>query len=104
MDEIGNVQSLSVTPFYDDGRIDEESLRRLTDYQIEGGVDGIMALGRVGEVYDLTLEEWKQGMRIVAEQVAGRVQLGFGVGSEETELAVLLAKNAEEVGADYVML
>ena len=73
MDRMGTVQSLPVTPFFDDGRIDEKSLRRLTDYQVEGGVDGIMALGRIGETYGMSVEENKQCMRIVAEQVDKRV-------------------------------
>ena len=104
MDRMGTVQSLPVTPFFDDGRIDEKSLRRLTDYQVEGGVDGIMALGRIGETYGMSVEENKQCMRIVAEQVDKRVQLGFGVGADHTDLAIQLAGYAEQIGADYVMV
>ena len=102
--KLGSVQALPVTPFHDGEQIDEESLRRLTDYQIEHGVDGIMALGRIGETYSMSLEEMKGCMRIVAEQVAGRVQLGFGVGADHTDIAVQLGRYAEEAGADYVMV
>ena len=92
-----------VTPFNEDWTIDEESLRRLIDFDIEAGVHGLgIALG--SEVFKLTEAERGQLTRIVVDQVAGRVPVVVNTGAAATDLAVFYSRMAEDAGADGLMV
>lgn len=93
---------LTITPMKPDGSIDEASTRKLVDFVIEKGVHGILTLGSTGEVFCLTEAERKQYVEIVVDQTAGRVPVGVGVNDSASDVSALLAKHAEEVGADYI--
>jgi 4-hydroxy-tetrahydrodipicolinate synthase len=93
-----------VTPFRDDGELDESSTRRLVDYMIERGVEGIIPLGSVGEFYTLSFDESTRLMRIVAEQIGGRVKLGFGAAHTSTAVVCELTKYGEELGGDFALV
>jgi 4-hydroxy-tetrahydrodipicolinate synthase len=97
-------QVLLLTPFDEEGRIDERSLAALIEYVLGGGVDGIVGCGTTGEFFTLSLEEQQQLMRLIAEQVRGRVPLTFGIGSTSTSVSIALARLAQELGADCAML
>ncbi len=73
-----------VTPFDKDNRIDEESLRNLVDYTIDGGVDFLTVLGTTAESATLSGEEKGEVVRIVAAQNKGRLPLMVGVGGNNT--------------------
>lgn len=73
------------TPFKEDYSIDYESLARLLDYQIAGGVEYIVVLGTTGEAATLTEEERHEVARFVAGYVAGRVPLVLGMSSNATD-------------------
>ena len=91
-----------VTPFDEESRIDEDSLRRLIDFNLDAGVDGLgVALG--SEVYKLTEAERGQVTRIVVDQVAGRVPVVINTGAQGTDVAVHYSRMAEENGADALM-
>ena len=91
-----------VTPFDEESRIDEDSLRRLIEFNLDAGVDGLgVALG--SEVYKLTEAERGQVTRIVVDQVAGRVPVVINTGAHGTFLAVHYSRMAEENGADALM-
>ncbi len=89
-----------VTPFGDDGMIDEAALRALVEFQIEGRIDGLVACGTTGESATLSKEEKLAVMRIVVEQAAGRVPVVVGTGSNDTRASVEMTRAALALGAD----
>jgi 4-hydroxy-tetrahydrodipicolinate synthase len=93
------VMTAIVTPFRD-GVVDEVSLRALIDWQIKSGVDGLVPCGTTGEAATITYEEHERIIRITVEQVAGRVPVLAGAGSNSTVNAIRLAKQAKIAGAD----
>ena len=92
-----------VTPFDEGSRLDEESLRRLIDFNLDAGVHGLgVALG--SEVFKLTEAERVKVTRIVVDQVAGRVPIVINTGAHGTDLAVHYSRMAAEKGADALMV
>ena len=88
-----------VTPFAD-GKVDYDTLRQLTDFQIESGIDGLVPTGTTGESPTLSHDEHKQVIRAVVEEAHGRVPVIPGTGSNSTAEAIELTRFAKEVGAD----
>lgn len=93
-----------VTPFTRDGRFDERAFRELVDWQIAEGTTGLVPVGTTGESPTLSHEEHRQVVRACVEVAAGRVPVVAGAGSNNTEEAIGLARHAEEVGADAVLV
>lgn len=91
-----------VTPFTTDDKINEQSLRQLTNYLIEGGVHGLFAVGSQGEFWALDEDEKRQVFEIVIDETRGRVPVYAGTGAVTTREAIQLTQMAEEVGADAV--
>jgi 4-hydroxy-tetrahydrodipicolinate synthase len=89
-----------VTPFKDDGAIDEDALRKLIDIQIENGTDGLVPCGTTGESATLSHAEHETVISITVEQAAGRAKVLAGAGSNSTAEACKLTKFCEKVGAD----
>ena len=83
-----------VTPFRQDGSVDETALRNLIAWQVESGIDFLVACGTTGETPTLTHDEWLQVIDITAEVVAGRVPVMAGASSNSTADAVEKAKEA----------
>ncbi|HQI02647.1 MAG TPA: dihydrodipicolinate synthase family protein, partial [Deltaproteobacteria bacterium] len=83
-----------VTPFKD-GRIDEKAFRDLINFQIEGGVSGIVPCGTTGESATLTHEEHERVIDICVEEVGKRVPVIAGTGSNSTAEAVRLTRHAK---------
>jgi 4-hydroxy-tetrahydrodipicolinate synthase len=94
------VYTALVTPFDERGDLDEGALRDLVDAQIEGGVDGLVPMGTTGESPTVTHEEHTRIVEIVVKQAAGRVPIIAGTGSNSTQEAVDLSRQAADVGAD----
>ena len=92
-----------VTPLTENG-IDYEQFGRLIDWQIEEGIDAIVAVGTTGEGSTLTDEEHRAAIRFCVERVAGRVPVIAGTGSNDVAYAIDLTKYACEVGADAMLL
>lgn len=92
-----------ITPLTENG-IDYEQFGRLIDWQIEKGIDAIVAVGTTGEGSTLTDEEHKEAIRFCVERVAGRVPVIAGTGSNDTAYAIELTKYSCEVGADAMLL
>ena len=88
-----------VTPLAD-GQVDYETLRELVDFQVSSGTDGIVPVGTTGESPTLTHDEHRQVIRVVVEEVAGRVPVVAGTGSNSTAEAIELTAFAKQVGAD----
>ncbi len=92
-----------VTPFRD-GKVDEKALRRHVDWQIECGVDGLVPCGTTGESPTLSYEEHVRVVAITVEQVAGRVPVVAGSGSNSTEEALMLTRKVKEEGASASLM
>jgi 4-hydroxy-tetrahydrodipicolinate synthase len=97
--KLEGVYTAIVTPMTEDGGIDEKALRRLVDFQIEGGVNGLVPIGTTGESPTLAGAECRDVIRIVVEQARGRVPVIAGAGSNCTSEAIEYARDAREVGA-----
>jgi 4-hydroxy-tetrahydrodipicolinate synthase len=93
-----------VTPFDDRGEVDLEATEAVVKRFIEAGVDGISPLGSTGESSHLTSEERKRFIEEVTRFVGGRVPLVVGVGAAGTREAVQLARHAESVAVDAVLI
>jgi len=97
-------QVVMVTPFKDDYSLDEDGIRRLTNFLIKGGVQVLQPCGSTGEFWSLTPEEHKKVIKIVVDEADGRIPVVPGTSHSGTKLAVVFSKYAEEVGADGVMI
>jgi 4-hydroxy-tetrahydrodipicolinate synthase len=92
-----------VTPFHN-GRVDEDAYRRLIDWQIRRGIDGIVPCGTTGESATLSHEEHARVIDIAVDEAAGRVPVIAGAGSNNTAEAIRLTRHAKEAGADGALL
>ncbi len=92
-----------VTPFRN-GKVDEEKLRELVEFQILNGTDGIVPCGTTGEASTLDYEEHDRVIEIVVEQVAKRVPIIAGTGSNSTQEAIEISEHAKKAGADGLLL
>jgi dihydrodipicolinate synthase/N-acetylneuraminate lyase len=100
---MSGVFPILVTPFDEQSRLDEESLRRLVEFTIAAGVHGLgLALG--SEIYKLSEQERATLTRIVVDQARRRVPVVVNTGGAATDLAVLYSRTAEEQGADALMV
>jgi 4-hydroxy-tetrahydrodipicolinate synthase len=92
-----------VTPFRNGG-VDEQAFRKLVDWQLAEGTDGLVPVGTTGESPTLSHEEHRHVVEWCVEQVKGRVPVIAGAGSNSTSEAIELAKHAEECGASAVLV
>ena len=92
-----------ITPFKENGEVDEEKIRELVNYHIENGTAGIVPCGTTGEAPTLTFSEHEKVIKIVVEEVKGRIKVIAGAGSNNTDRAVELTKYAKELGADAAL-
>src|SRR2546428_3579756 len=92
-----------VTPFKNDGSIDEVSLERLVDFQIEEGTTFLVPCGTTGENPALSEEEHRRVVEVVVRRAKGRGPVLAGAGSNSTQKAIELAMIAIELGADAVL-
>ena len=88
-----------VTPFKN-GKIDEKKLRQLIDFQIDHATSGIVPCGTTGESATLDFEEHEAVIRITIEQANKRVPVIAGTGSNSTQEAIMLTRQAASAGAD----
>ncbi len=93
-----------VTPFRADERIDYDAWQTIVDAMIAAGVDGLLAEGSQGEFFALDREERRVALRFCAQAIAGRVTLYGNVGCVTTRDSVDLARLAESVGVDVVVV
>lgn len=97
------VVPILLTPFHDDGSIDETSLRNEVDWTIDGGAHGLgIALG--SEIFKLNEAERDQVISVVIDQAKGRVPVVVNTGAVATDLAVFYSQHAHQRGADAVMV
>lgn len=93
-----------VTPFSDDGLVDEKAFCDFVDWQIKEGTTGLVPVGTTGESPTLTHDEHKRVVEMCIEVAAGRVPVMAGAGSNNTAESIDLAQHAEKVGADATLI
>ena len=92
------------TPMHADGGLDISALRKLIDFHIEQGTDGIVIVGTTGESPTVDFDEHCLLMRIAVEHVAGRLPVIAGTGANSTREAIELTQQAKALGADACLL
>ena len=92
-----------VTPMFEDGSLDRDSLRKLIDWHIAEGTDGIVIVGTTGESATVSPEEHAELIRIAVEHTAGRIPVIAGAGANSTAEAIALTRHAKDVGADATL-
>ncbi|MCR4924107.1 MAG: 4-hydroxy-tetrahydrodipicolinate synthase [Lachnospiraceae bacterium] len=92
------------TPFKEDGAVDYELFAEQIEYQIEGSTDAIIVCGTTGESACLDHDEHIEVIRYCVEKVNKRVPVIAGAGSNCTETAIFLSKEAQKAGVDALLL
>jgi len=92
-----------VTPFNHE-TVDLAAMGRLLDFQLENGTDAVVVCGTTGEASTMTYRERMRTIEFCVEHVAGRVPVIAGSGSNSTEVALALSKDAQRAGADGLLL
>ncbi len=92
-----------ITPLNENG-IDYELFGKLVDWQIESGIGGLVVCGTTGEASTLTDDEHRDAIKFVVERAAGRVPVIAGTGSNDTAHCVELSREAENLGADGLLI
>ena len=98
----GSIPAL-ITPF-SGGALDEKSLRRLIGFVLRGGSAGLVPCGSTGEAATLTHVEYRRVIQIAVEEAGGKVPVIAGVGTNATAKAVEMAREAESLGADALLV
>ena len=93
-----------ITPMHEDGSVNFEALKEIIEEQIQKGTDAIISVGTTGEAATLSVEEHVEVIAYTTKVVNHRIPLIAGTGSNCTESAVELSRQAEEVGADGLLL
>lgn len=93
-----------ITPMNEDGSINFSVLGEMIDDQIANGTDAIVICGTTGEASTMSDEEHLECIRFAVEKTAKRVPVIAGTGSNDTSYAIKLSKEAEELGADGLLL
>jgi len=92
-----------VTPFID-GKLDEQGLQDLIEFQIAGGTHGIVPCGTTGESATMSHAEHHRVVELTIKTVAGRVPVLAGTGSNSTSESIELTRAAKEAGADGALM
>ena len=99
---VGSIVAL-VTPMFEDGSVDYDTLCNLIDWHIAEGTDCVGVVGTTGESPTVSVDEHCQIIRIAVAHAAGRVPIMAGAGANSTREAIELAKFSKEVGADCTL-
>ena len=92
------------TPFKENGDINFEKLEELIDFQVENGTDAIIIMGTTGEASTLSHEEHLECIKVAIDRTKKKIPVIAGTGSNCTETAIYLSKEAEQYGADGLLI
>jgi len=92
------------TPMLDDSSLDLDALRKLIDFHVDAGSDGIVIVGTSGESPTVTFEEHYQLIETAVDHVNGRIPVIAGTGANSTREAIELTEQAKKFGADACLL
>lgn len=104
MHTVSGLVPILATPFGMDGSLDLPSLRRLTEFCLESGVDGVAVNGNASEAFALTAAERRKVLAEVLDVVAGAVPVVAGVNATSTVTAVELGSESADAGARVLMV
>ncbi|MBP5411239.1 MAG: dihydrodipicolinate synthase family protein, partial [Lachnospiraceae bacterium] len=93
-----------ITPFKNGGEVDYDSFANIIEYQIANKTDAIVVCGTTGEASCLSHEEHLDVIEFCVKQVAGRIPVIAGTGSNCTETAIYLTQEADARGADAMLV
>lgn len=93
-----------VTPMFEDGRLDLDALKKLIDFHVDAGTDGIVIVGTTGESPTVDVDEHCLLIKTTIEHVAKRVPVIAGTGANSTAEAIELTAKAKSLGADACLL
>jgi 4-hydroxy-tetrahydrodipicolinate synthase len=100
---LNGVIALIPTPLTKKGELDQNDLKKLTDFQFENGCDGMGVLAGIGEGYLMRPEDWTKVVKAAVDKVNGRGPLIVGCPAMGTDVAVDYVKKAADIGADAVL-
>lgn len=103
-DVLAGILPVAPTPFHDDGRVDDDGMRRVIDCMIDQGVDAICILANYSEQFLLSDEERALLMRLSLEHAAGRVPVIVTISHFCTDIVVRRARDAQAMGAAMLMM
>jgi 4-hydroxy-tetrahydrodipicolinate synthase len=103
MKELKGIMPLIPTPLTDEGNIDENSLKRLIDFELENGCSGVGVLAAIGEGYLVSHDSWKKVIEITVKHMHGKAPVMVGCPSLGTLSAIELCREAEDLGADAIL-
>jgi 4-hydroxy-tetrahydrodipicolinate synthase len=93
-----------VTPMHADGSLDYPGLRKLIDWHIAEGTDGIVIVGTTGESATVSVQEHCELIRLAVEHTRGRIPIIAGTGGNSTDEAIKLTQYAKDAGADAALV
>jgi 4-hydroxy-tetrahydrodipicolinate synthase len=99
----GSIVAL-VTPMYENGAVDRDSLKKLIDFHLNQGTDALVAVGTTGESATLDEAEHCDVIKTIVDYAAGRLPVIAGTGANSTAEAIVLTRKAQEVGADACLI
>lgn len=101
--DLKGIYTALVTPFKD-GKLDEKAFRDLIEFQLKGGINGVVPCGTTGEAPTLSYEEHEKVIELAIKYVHGKVPVIAGTGSNSTQEAIELTEGAKKLGADFCLL
>lgn len=93
-----------VTPMHEDGSLDKKALQELVEWHIQSKTDAIVAAGTTGESATLDADEQLEVISFIVKQVARRIPVIAGTGSNSTRTTLKLSENAKRAGADACLI
>src|ERR671916_2234323 len=102
--DLHGVCTIALTPFTEEGELDEASIDSLSEFYVDSGVHGVTILGIMGEAHKLSDAERRAVTQQYVSAVRGRVPVVVGCSAVATRVAAERAREAEEAGAAAVML
>src|SRR6202040_2228697 len=104
MTYVAGMYTVMITPFDENGKIDEQGFRHNIQFQLKHKIDGIVILGTTGEAPTLTSKEKERIIRIAVEEAKGKVPIVVGTGSYSTQQTIESTNQAEQLGADLALI
>jgi 4-hydroxy-tetrahydrodipicolinate synthase len=103
IEDLNGCGTALVTPFRPDGRLDEEALASLVEWQVQAGIQFLVPCGTTGESVTLEHEEYLAVVRITVEVSGSRVPVVAGAGGNDTAKIIRLVAELERLGADAIL-
>jgi len=101
--KLRGVIAVSVTPFKENYAVDFEGVRKNVEFLVKNGVEAVSPCGSVGEFSSLTMDEYREIVKVTVDTVDGRMPVIAGASHSGTHECIKKAKTAEEAGADAIM-